>query len=239
VPAGDEPTVNDRNCLVRKANFDRPLLHHPVGANDEGVGALGAPCDRRDRHGESIAPDLQQKADIDELPGPQCLVGIVEGSLVGDGRRRRVNLVVDHCELAGPQVAPVAILGNNGDVALLQSGTNLRKRRRSKRSWASPPARLTQPPPSASGAMGQGFRAACRHGDRPVLLACLLHVLLPHHRRFLGAGLHLNQLSRFRGPPQSSVDDRVPVKVAVWAILIGTAPSPARTSNAVDCELPF
>src|SRR5882724_4430002 len=36
---------------------------------------------------------------------------------------------------------------------------------------------------------------------RPVLLACLLHVLLPRHRRFLGAGLHLNQLSRFRGPP--------------------------------------
>jgi hypothetical protein len=33
-----------------------------------------------------------------------------------------------------------------------------------------------------------------------VLLACLLHVLLPRHRRFLGAGLHLNQLSRFRGP---------------------------------------
>jgi hypothetical protein len=36
-----------------------------------------------------------------------------------------------------------------------------------------------------------------------VLLACLLHVLLPRHRRFLGAGLHLNQLSRFRGPPQA------------------------------------
>jgi hypothetical protein len=35
-----------------------------------------------------------------------------------------------------------------------------------------------------------------------VLLACLLHVLLPRHRRFLGAGLHLNQLSRFRGPAQ-------------------------------------
>src|ERR1700726_3372106 len=35
---------------------------------------------------------------------------------------------------------------------------------------------------------------------RPMLLACLLHVLLPRHRRFLGAGLHLNQLSRFRGP---------------------------------------
>src|SRR3954452_8236067 len=26
---------------------------------------------------------------------------------------------------------------------------------------------------------------------RPVLLACLFHVLLPRHRRFLGAGLHL------------------------------------------------
>jgi len=40
---------------------------------------------------------------------------------------------------------------------------------------------------------------------RPMLLACLLHVLLPRHRRFLGAGLHLtNQLSRFRGPPQTA-----------------------------------
>src|SRR5258708_2782587 len=36
---------------------------------------------------------------------------------------------------------------------------------------------------------------------RPVvLLACPLHVLLPRHRRFLGAGLHLSQLSHFRGP---------------------------------------
>src|SRR6266567_2172195 len=39
---------------------------------------------------------------------------------------------------------------------------------------------------------------------RPVvLLACPLHVLLPRHRRFLGAGLHLSQLSHFRGPAQS------------------------------------
>jgi hypothetical protein len=35
-----------------------------------------------------------------------------------------------------------------------------------------------------------------------MLLACLLHLLLPRFRRFLGAGLHLNQLSRFRGPAQ-------------------------------------
>jgi len=33
---------------------------------------------------------------------------------------------------------------------------------------------------------------------RPVLLPCLLHVLFPRHRRFLGAGFHLNQLSRFQ-----------------------------------------
>src|SRR3984893_9217785 len=39
---------------------------------------------------------------------------------------------------------------------------------------------------------------------RPVLLACLLHVPLPRLQRFLGAGLHLNQLSRFRGPAQNS-----------------------------------
>ena len=31
-----------------------------------------------------------------------------------------------------------------------------------------------------------------------------LHVLLLRHRRFLGAGLHLTQLSRFWGPPQPS-----------------------------------
>src|SRR6516164_9470174 len=37
---------------------------------------------------------------------------------------------------------------------------------------------------------------------RVVLLPCLLHVLLPRHRRLLGAGLHLSQLSRFRGPSQ-------------------------------------
>src|SRR3984893_3113897 len=40
---------------------------------------------------------------------------------------------------------------------------------------------------------------------RPVvLLACPLHVLLPRHRRFLGAGLHLSQLSHFRGPAHFS-----------------------------------
>src|SRR6202035_5841652 len=55
-------------------------------------------------------------------------------------------------------------------------------------------------------------------GDRPVLsdrrqrhlrleprimfLPCPLHVLLPRYPRVLGAGLHLSQLSHFRGPPQ-------------------------------------
>src|ERR1700682_5064533 len=39
---------------------------------------------------------------------------------------------------------------------------------------------------------------------RPVLLACLLHVLLLRHRRFLGAGLHPSQLSPSRGPAQSA-----------------------------------
>jgi hypothetical protein len=39
--------------------------------------------------------------------------------------------------------------------------------------------------------------------ERPVvLLACSLHVLLPRHRRLLRAGLHLSQLSHFRGPAQ-------------------------------------
>src|SRR3984893_2627064 len=35
---------------------------------------------------------------------------------------------------------------------------------------------------------------------RVVLLPCLLHVLLPRYQRSLGAGLHLSQLSHFRGP---------------------------------------
>jgi hypothetical protein len=43
-----------------------------------------------------------------------------------------------------------------------------------------------------------------RFERRAVLLACLLHVLLPRHQRCLGAGLHLNQLSRFRGPPHTA-----------------------------------
>jgi hypothetical protein len=36
-----------------------------------------------------------------------------------------------------------------------------------------------------------------------VFLSCALHVLLPRYPRFLGAGLHLSQLSHFRGPPQT------------------------------------
>src|SRR5207302_1451451 len=37
---------------------------------------------------------------------------------------------------------------------------------------------------------------------RVVLLPCPLHVLLLRHRRLLGAGFHLSQLSHFRGPAQ-------------------------------------
>src|SRR5215510_14698421 len=38
-----------------------------------------------------------------------------------------------------------------------------------------------------------------------VLLPCPLHVLLPRYPRFLGAGLHLSHLSRFRGPAHSII----------------------------------
>src|SRR6202035_2024806 len=37
---------------------------------------------------------------------------------------------------------------------------------------------------------------------RIMFLPCPLHVLLPRYPRVLGAGLHLSQLSHFRGPPQ-------------------------------------
>src|ERR1700719_2258133 len=37
---------------------------------------------------------------------------------------------------------------------------------------------------------------------RIMFLSCPLHVLLPRYPRVLGAGLHLSQLSHFRGPPQ-------------------------------------
>src|SRR5947208_4281936 len=40
--------------------------------------------------------------------------------------------------------------------------------------------------------------------SRAMLLPCPLHVLLPRYPRFLGAGLHLNHLSHFRGPAQSA-----------------------------------
>src|SRR5437660_6204209 len=41
--------------------------------------------------------------------------------------------------------------------------------------------------------------------SRAVLLPCPLHVLLPRYPRFLGAGLHLIQLSHFRGPAQLAI----------------------------------
>src|ERR1700722_5528804 len=40
--------------------------------------------------------------------------------------------------------------------------------------------------------------------SRVVFLSCPLHVLLPRYPRVLGAGLHLSQLSHFRGPPHSA-----------------------------------
>src|SRR5947209_9045190 len=40
---------------------------------------------------------------------------------------------------------------------------------------------------------------------RVVLLPCPLHVLLLRHRRLLGAGFHLSQLSQFRGPAQALI----------------------------------
>ncbi len=43
-----------------------------------------------------------------------------------------------------------------------------------------------------------------RLGPQRVSLFVALHVLLLRHRRFLGAGLHLSQLSDFRGPAHST-----------------------------------
>src|SRR6202023_2130194 len=40
-----------------------------------------------------------------------------------------------------------------------------------------------------------------RLDPRIMFLPCPLHVLLPRYPRVLGAGLHLSQLSHFRGPP--------------------------------------
>src|SRR5258706_16361313 len=39
---------------------------------------------------------------------------------------------------------------------------------------------------------------------RIMFLPCPLHILLPRYPRVLGAGLHLSQLSHFRGPPHSA-----------------------------------
>src|SRR6202011_2129843 len=81
---------------------------------------------------------------------------------------------------------------------------------------------------------GQALDRRQRHlglERRPVLLACLLHVLLPRHRRFLGAGLHLNQLSRFRGPAQYS--NRCGIACLTVSRISGTSRS--RTSPAHPC----
>ena len=74
-----------------------------------------------------------QKSDVDEQPRPQPFIGIVEDGLVGDRRRRRVDLIVDHRELAGREVLPVGALGNDFDVALSQLGANLGERGRGQR----------------------------------------------------------------------------------------------------------
>jgi hypothetical protein len=61
---------------------------------------------------------------------------------------------------------------------------------------------------------------------RLVFLPCPLHVLLPRHRRFLGAGLHLSQLSHFRGP--AHCDRRT---ATVWRVLLSAR---RRSSSAFD-----
>ena len=66
-------------------------------------------------------------------PGHSAFIGIVEDGLVGDRRRRRVDLVVDHRELAGREVLPVGALGDDFDVALSQLGANLGERGRGQR----------------------------------------------------------------------------------------------------------
>jgi hypothetical protein len=80
-----------------------------------------------------VAPDLRQEPDVDELTGPQRLVGILEAGLVDDRRGRRVDLVVDHRELAGREFAAVGIGGDNLDVALPQPAANLGQRGRGQR----------------------------------------------------------------------------------------------------------
>src|ERR1700722_6859698 len=70
---------------------------------------------------------------------------------------------------------------------------------------------------------------------RIMFLPCPLHVLLPRYPRVLGAGLHLSQLSHFRGPPQSSLPE--PPQKERYAMLKGTTVVRFRQPDAIDDPL--
>jgi hypothetical protein len=108
-----------------------------------------------------------------------------------------------------------------------------------------PPPRPDHPLVRRVGCVSVRRRAlpvACRRDRRlrlerrPVLLACLFHVLLPRHRRFLGAGLHLNQLSRFRGPVQLAAQRAHRARTLARFLLTRSPHLPGRSSRDTKGE---
>src|SRR3989440_8816007 len=97
--AGGEPLGDDRLGGQPATELHGPRLHGEVRLHHEHVRALLAGLDGLRRHHHRRLRGESQD-DLHVLPGPQGVVGVVEGALELDRPRRRVHGVVDEREPA-------------------------------------------------------------------------------------------------------------------------------------------
>src|SRR5262249_10090739 len=75
---GLEALVDDGGGLAQEADLDSALLHHAILADDEAERPLLTLLNDRRRHHDDVSPYVDLDPDVDELPGPQHLVAVVE-----------------------------------------------------------------------------------------------------------------------------------------------------------------
>ncbi len=87
------------DILIRPRDLHVPFLRDLVRADDECVGALGTVQHSSRRNGHDVLARSEAHPHIDELARPKHFVRVFKHRLVGDGRGRGIDLIVDDAEL--------------------------------------------------------------------------------------------------------------------------------------------
>ncbi len=114
-----EAFVNQGLAVFDLSDFDGLEFDGLIGADDEGVGTLGAALDDGGGDDEAVGAGGEEEADVDELAGPEVLFFVGEGGFEFDGGGGGVYLVVNDGKLAFAQGGfVVAVDGQDFDFAL-------------------------------------------------------------------------------------------------------------------------